>query len=83
MLRLPDEDRGEHLDLPPQRIPVQFLDRVRLTCDRQIGDQFPPDRLAAIRRAPLGRVDYSQFQGPVALVLADRRAILTHRPAGG
>ena len=49
----------EHLDLPPQRIPVQFLVRVRLTCDRQIGYQFPPDRLAAIRRAPLSGVDHS------------------------
>ena len=54
------QDLVEHLDLPSQSIPVEFLDGVVARLDRQISDQLPVDFLSVPRCPAFLDMDHSQ-----------------------
>ena len=55
------ENLVEYLNLPPQRIPFQFLDGVRARAHRQVRNQLPLDFLSVLRRPTLVGMDHCQF----------------------
>jgi site-specific DNA recombinase len=65
--------RKDYLDLPPQGVPAQLLDRRPVRGDRQVGDELPVDAGPVGGLVRLAGVQDRQGEGGVALPLADRR----------
>src|SRR5882724_4134916 len=63
----------EDFDLPTPGVPLNLLDGIAARPDREVGDQFPLDLLAVLRRVALGGVNDRQDQGRVAFLFSDWR----------
>jgi hypothetical protein len=57
------EDLIEGFDLPPHRVPIEFLDSLFSRLNGKVSDEFPIYSLAIFRRVALLRADHGQ--GPI------------------
>lgn len=62
----------KYIDLPLQRIPIEFFNHICFALYRKVGDNFPFDRLKPFGLASFNGVDHSQFQIAATLFLANR-----------
>ncbi|MCA1530605.1 hypothetical protein [Bradyrhizobium yuanmingense] len=60
----------EDLDLPSQRIPFEFLDRIPARLHRKIGQEFPFNLLSVLWRSSFISVDHCQSQSWIPRLLA-------------
>lgn len=63
----------ERLDIPTQRVPLKFFNRLHSRGDWQVGDQLPFNGIAATWLAALGRMQHREYERGVTALLPNRR----------
>jgi hypothetical protein len=67
------EDLVKGLNLPPNRVPTDLLDRLLAHANGQIGQELPLDRLAAPQWNARGHMEHHEVERRIAPSFSDRR----------